>query len=275
MRLFRLLNSRLLPHSLTPRTDLELILLAVLSGKNRAFLYAHPEYLLATEEQQHWLILFKQRRSGIPMAYLLKRQSFWRHDFLVTPATLIPRPETELLVELALELANYKATVADLGTGSGAIALSLAVERPNWQIIATDKSTAALKVAQQNAKSLYLNNLQFRQGNWCNALAPLKFDLIISNPPYLATSDHHLKEGDLRFEPPSALIAGPTGLEDLATIIHTAPDYLKTGGNLLLEYGYNQRNAVCELLEATLKFEKITPYKDLSGIYRAVRAQLK
>ena len=276
MRLFRLLNPKLLPHSSTPNTDLELILLEILPGKNRAFLYSHQEYQLNDAEKQNWLSLFKQRRNGVPIAYILKRRGFWQHDFKVTPATLIPRSETELLIELALKLAlPKKAMVADLGTGSGVIALSLAVEHPTWQIIAVDHSAAALSVAVQNAQLLQVKNVEFREGSWCNALLPLKFDLIVSNPPYLAASDPHLQKGDLRFEPQVALVSGPTGLEDLSTIVSTAPHYLKPGGFLLLEHGYNQQKAVCELLKATTKFIQIATYQDLAGIQRAVCAQLK
>lgn len=225
-------------------------LLAHVLGQSRGWLYAHGDDELDAAAEARFAGLLARRIAGEPVAYLVGRRGFWCFDLKVTPATLIPRPETELLVELALErLPPGRAlNIADLGTGSGAIALALAHERPDARVIATDASAAALVVAEGNARALGLENIGFLQGDW---LAPLRgeaFDLIASNPPYIAASDAHLDRGDLRFEPPGALASGVDGLDAIRVIVRDAPLHLVPGGWLLLEHGWDQGQAVRELL---------------------------
>ena len=222
--------------------------------------------------------LLKRRQSGEPLAYILGHREFWSLDFLVTPATLIPRPETELLVEIALERVSAQvADVADLGTGSGAIAIALASERPGWQIIATDRSTSALAVAHRNSQRLGVSNVDFLQGSWFEPLLDRQFDLIISNPPYIADDDPCLDlllgpaEEPHPVEPISALTAGSDGLDDLRQLIAVAQSHLKPGGMLLLEHGYDQQPRLQQLLEVA-GWNQIECFQDLAGLDRAVLA---
>lgn len=226
------------------------LLLAHILGCSRTWLYAHGDEELDDPAAQDFAALIERRRAGEPVAYLTGERGFWRFDLQVSPATLIPRPETELLVEQALERfpPDRELRVADLGTGSGAIALALALERPMARVIATDSSTTALEVAASNARSLGLDNVEFRHGDWLAPLAGERFDLIVSNPPYIADDDAHLQRGDLRYEPRSALASGIDGLDDIRTIILGAPALLVPGGWLLLEHGLDQGSAVRELL---------------------------
>jgi release factor glutamine methyltransferase len=221
-------------------------LLAHALGRTPAWLYAHGDYEVDAGAVARFEDLLARRRAGEPVAYLLGRRGFWRFDLRVTPATLIPRPETERLVELALDRvpATAAAHVADLGTGSGAIALAIASERPAAQVVATDLSDAALDVARDNAQRLGVGNVTFRAGRWYAALAGERFDLIASNPPYIADGDAHLGQGDLRFEPRGALASGPDGLDDLRQIAAGARDHLRSGGWLLVEHGWDQGEAV-------------------------------
>ena len=216
----------------------------------RAWLYAWPEHVPTPKQADAFERLVQARASGAPVAYLLGRRAFWSLDLAVNPAVLIPRPETELLVELALERLPRDAAcaVADLGTGSGAIALAIAHERPLARVHASDLSADALAVARANARSLGFVNVEFAQGDWCEALGALRFDLIVSNPPYIATEDPHLARGDLRHEPLSALASGVDGLDAIRTIVATAPAHLSTGGWLLIEHGWEQAPQVRELL---------------------------
>lgn len=265
-----LLKSSALLHSTTPRLDLE-ILIGFILDKPRAFLYSHPETILTQEQANKLEELIKRRNTGEPIAYITGTKEFWSLELTVNNNVLIPRPETELLVELALgKVTNKTAIIADLGTGSGAIALALAKERPNWQIIATDFSQPALDIAKHNAKKLYLNNVYFYTGSWCDALPDLEFDLIISNPPYIAQDDPHLSQKDIRFEPQSALVSG-NGLSDLNTIIAQASGKLKPNGWLMLEHGYDQSQAVQDLLHYH-QYKNIAPYKDVAHINRIVIA---
>lgn len=234
--------------------DAELLLAHVL-GRSRSWLYAHGDDELDDEAVARFATLLARRREGEPVAYLVGQRGFWRFDLRVTPATLIPRPETELLVELALQRlppmpasAQSAPAIADLGTGSGAIALALAQERPWARVVATDASAAALEVAESNARALDLQNLVFRHGDWLAPLAGARFDLIVSNPPYIADADVHLGQGDLRFEPRSALASGHDGLDAIRTIVRDAPAHLAEGGWLLLEHGWEQGAAVRALL---------------------------
>ena len=210
--------------------------------------------------------LLARRQAGEPVAYLTGTQGFWTLELEVSPATLIPRPETELLVELALARSpvDAGARIADLGTGSGAIGLAIAKERPRAAVIATDASRAALEVARRNATRNRIATVEFREGDWLAPLAGETFDLIASNPPYIADGDPHLGEGDLRFEPPSALSSGADGLDAIRRIVRDAPAHLASGGWLLLEHGWDQGEAVRALLEAA-GFMDVETAQDLEG----------
>jgi release factor glutamine methyltransferase len=193
--------------------------------------------------------LVDKRAAGEPIAYVLGQQEFWSLPLQVSAATLIPRPDTECVVEQALTLSlPAQARVLDLGTGTGAIALALASERPDWDITASDCVDAAVALAQNNAAMLNLP-MQVVKSHWFDQLAAVCFDLIVSNPPYIASTDHHLSEGDVRFEPASALVSGADGLDDIRHIVAAAPRWLNPGGWLLLEHGYDQAQAVQRLLQ--------------------------
>ncbi len=268
--------SSLLIQSESPILDAEILLAHVL-GKSREFLITWPETDLSESEQQAFINLLEQRVLGHPIAYLIGSRAFWNFDLVVSPDVLIPRPETELLVELILEqLDTNKHLLADLGTGSGALALALASERENWQIVATDSSAAALSIAKHNALNLKLSNIDFRQGSWIEALKGDKnnelFDAIVSNPPYIDESDEHLGQGDVRFEPVQALVANDEGLSDIKLIATQAHDRLKPGAILLMEHGYQQGEAVRQLLKQS-KYSDIQTYKDLAGLERATMAR--
>lgn len=262
-----LLDSAELPTSPTARLDAELLLAAVL-GKPRSYLRTWPEHEPGAEQLAAFAALLERRRAGEPVAYILGHQGFWSLDLEVAPHTLIPRPDTELLVETALQLAPATPQrVLDLGTGSGAIALALASERGGWQVTGVDRIAEAVALAKRNRLRLKLNNAEFRQSSWFDGLAGERFDLILSNPPYIAADDRHLGEGDVRFEPLSALVAGVDGLDDIRQIIAQAPRHLQAGGWLLLEHGYDQAEAVRELLAAA-GFTAVDSRRDLGGHQR-------
>ena len=231
------------------RADAEALLLHVL-GQPRSWLFAHADDALDMDVQTAFEALAARRAAGEPVAYLTGRRGFWTLELGVTPATLIPRPETELLVELALERLPRDAAirVADLGTGSGAIALAIASERPRAQVVATDASADALAVARRNAQRLGIGNVRFVQGDWLAPLAGERFALIVSNPPYIEAADPHLAQGDLRYEPAAALASGADGLDDIRRIVTGAPAHLDAGGWLLFEHGWNQGDAARALL---------------------------
>ncbi len=254
----------------TARIEAQCLLQAVLQV-NRAHLLAHPEQQLSDEQQTRYDAFFERRLHGEPIAYLLGTREFYGLDFKVTPATLIPRPETELLVELALQrirtVTGHKFRVLDLGTGSGAIALSIAHARPEVEVIAVDASTAALAVAHFNMQHLKLNNVQLMHSDWFNALDNQRFDLIVANPPYIAANDKHLSQGDVRFEPLSALASGEDGLNDIRAIVTQAPQHLNENGWLLMEHGYDQAAQVRTLLQQ-VGFNGVGSSCDLSGIER-------
>ncbi|PPU42396.1 peptide chain release factor N(5)-glutamine methyltransferase [Xanthomonas arboricola] len=245
------------------RSDAEPLLLHAL-GRDRAWLFAHGRDPVDMSVAQAFEALVQRRQAGEPVAYLTGTRGFWTLELAVSAATLIPRADTELLVELALERLDGLPgrRVADLGTGSGAIALAIASERPQAQVIATDASAAALAVARRNADSHLLRNVDCRQGSWFAPLAGERFDLIASNPPYIAAQDPHLGEGDLRYEPASALASGPDGLDDIRLIVADAPAHLLPGGWLLLEHGWDQGAAVAGLLRAR-GFDAVATHRDL------------
>ena len=232
------------------REDAEPLLIHAL-GVDRAWLFAHATDPVAAAAAARVRALVERRAAGEPVAYLTGRRGFWTLDLEVTPDTLIPRPETELLVELALARIgrDAPARIADLGTGSGAIALALASERPAAVVVATDVAKATLAVAVHNATALGLDNVWFRRGDWCQALGHDRFDLIASNPPYIADGDPHLARGDLRHEPGRALASGSDGLDAIRAIVQAAPSHLVPGGWLLLEHGLEQGAAIRALMQ--------------------------
>ena len=253
----------------TPRLDAELLLAAALE-RPRSYLHAWPERVPEPDRATRFFAWLDRRQAGEPIAYLLGRREFWSLELEVTPDTLIPRPETELLVELALERlpADRTCAFADLGTGSGAIALALAVERPRARIVATDCGPAALAVARRNARRLNIGNVEFREGDWCAPLVGERFDLLVSNPPYIAATDPHWRRGDLRFEPAEALVAGEDGLDALRSIVTQAPACLRAGGWLLLEHGYDQGELVPTLLRQR-GFVEVSDHRDAANLSRA------
>ena len=245
------------------------VLLGHALGRSRAWLIAHGGDALDAGQTAAFADLFERRWSGEPIAYILGEREFYSLDFKVTPAVLIPRPETELLVELALEHipAGHPCRVLDLGTGSGAVAVTLALHRTQTEVVAVDQSAAALEVARENAQRLGAGNLRLIQSDWYGALGGEKFDLIVANPPYIAAADPHLAQGDLRFEPAAALASGADGLDDIRAIVRGATVHLKPGGWLLFEHGYDQAAACRELL-IQAGFEQVASAADLAGIER-------
>lgn len=250
-------------HSPTPRLDAELLLMQAID-KPKSTLYADPSCQLTAAQTSQWQCLLARRQQGEPMAYIRQQQGFWDLELQVTPDVLIPRPETELLVEQALTLLPKTAiSIVDLGCGSGAIALSLKKARPEWDVSAVDISAAALAVAKQNAQRLGLS-VTWQLGSWFETLTGRRFDAIISNPPYVAALDQHLSQGDVRFEPLQALVAGDDGLAALRVICRNAKNYLNTNGWLLLEHGYNQATCVQALLDDN-NFNEIQTVNDIAG----------
>ncbi len=236
---------------------------------NRAWLISHESETLTSKQQAAFEALVQRRLKGEPIAYILGSREFYGLPLKTTPATLIPRPDTETLVEAALAKIpqNASLNILDLGTGTGAVALVIASERPQTKVTAVDASPEALKVATENAQSLNLCNVRLIESNWFSALVSEKFDVIVSNPPYIAQDDEHLKQGDLRFEPLSALASGADGLDDIRKIIQDAPDFLNPNGWLMLEHGYDQGDAVAALLNAR-GFRQIDHVKDIAGTLR-------
>lgn len=262
----------LIQHSQLPRAEARR-LLASLTGQPLTWFMAHGDDPADPNTATRFQALAERRRAGEPLAYLLGQQEFYGRPFAVSPAVLIPRADTETLVETALEqlllLRQQRRTVPlsllELGTGSGIIAITLALEAPDTGVHAVERSPEALAVAQQNAKALGADRIHWHPGSWWQALAsPRRFDLIVSNPPYIAANDHHLQQGDLRFEPPQALAAGPDGLDDLRIIIGGAPAHLNPGGWLLLEHGYDQEAPVQTLLRDA-GFADVFTRRDLAG----------
>lgn len=258
----------------TPRLDLEVLICHVLD-KPRSYLFTWPEKVLDQKSTEQFNGLLQRRADGEPIAHLTGQKEFWSLSLEVNATTLIPRPDTERLVETALSLLDKaNAHVLDLGTGTGAIALALASEHPSWQIIAVDTVPEAVALAEKNRQRLALDNVRVRQSHWFKDVAPQKFDLIVTNPPYIDAEDPHLKQGDVRFEPGSALVSGNKGLADIELIITEAKNYLSDGGWLLIEHGYQQAEAVRTLLSIE-GYCQISTQRDIAGHERLALACLK
>ncbi len=244
-------------------------------GLDRSGLITHGHSVLTDDQQRRLETLLVRRSQGEPIAYLTGTREFWSLEFNVSPAALIPRPETELLVEMALAHVPQDAewTIADLGTGCGAIALALAQERPRCRVIATDISPAALDIARSNAAKFNLTHVEFRAGSWFEPLAGMKLDMVVSNPPYVRANDPHLEQGDVRFEPEQALAAGPEGLDAIRRIASSARAHLNPAAWLLFEHGWDQAAAIGRLLHQ-LGYRNIVCYPDLGGRDRITACRL-
>jgi len=251
------------------RIEAQILLRRALGEVTRAWLIAHEHDIPSPSQADTFKTLMQRRLAGEPVAYLLGKREFFGMDFKVTSDVLIPRPDTEILVETALAQIpiDTPCRILDMGAGSGAITISIAKHRPQAHVLGIDRSEAALKVAIDNAQTLQAHNAEFRLSRWFAALAGERFDLIVSNPPYIAAQDPHLFQGDLRFEPASALAAGKDGLDDIREIIAESPHHLIKGGWLMLEHGYDQADQVAELLRTT-GFEEVRSVTDLGGTMR-------
>ncbi len=253
--------------------DAEILLCRVLD-KERSHLRAWPDKRLQAEHASAFWTLVEERQQGKPIAYITSSREFWSREFYVTPDVLIPRPDTELLIELSLQLlpADQPASLMDLGTGSGIIAITLAAERPQANVSAADFSLAALAIAKHNALMHQLSGIRFYHSDWFNQVPAATFDLIISNPPYISENDSHLQQGDIRFEPQSALVAAQHGLSDIHIIAGQARSRLKNQGHLLIEHGYNQQQQV-QAIFTELGYDQVQTYHDLSGQPRVTHGQ--
>lgn len=252
--------------------DARVLLSHVLSCSS-TYLHTWSDKMLTADQLNHYFSLIAKRIEGLPVAHLTGRRDFWSLELLVNDSTLIPRPETELLVELALDLAvPADCKLIDLGTGTGAIALAIAKERPNWHILATDFDASILQLTAKNIAHNHIKNVSLLPSRWFDELPEQSFDVIVSNPPYIDPTDVHLTQGDVRFEPKSALIADNHGLADIQEIVTQAPHYLADGGWLLLEHGYDQRNAVQALLQDN-GFHQVRTCQDLAGQDRVTLGQ--
>jgi release factor glutamine methyltransferase len=258
----------------SPRRDAE-VLLQHCTGLQAGQILTHPQHPLDAAPWHGYRAAVARRRDGEPIAYITGRREFWSLPLRVSRAVLIPRADTETLVERALERlpAKRSGTVADLGTGCGAVALAIASERPGYRVVATDIDPDALAVAAANAAELGLANVEFVQGSWFEALAGCRFDLVVCNPPYVAEADPHLARGDTRFEPRRALRGGVDGLAAIRAIVARAPGALVPGGALLLEHGFDQADAVARLM-AGAGFDHLRTYRDLGGHCRVTEGQI-
>jgi len=269
------LSQRFAAISDSARVDAE-VLLAFVLQQNKTWLYTWSEREVSATQQAQLERLSERRLRGEPVAYLTGQREFWSLELEVTPDTLIPRPDTELLVEIALQLfadsGDEKLSIADLGTGTGAIALAIASELPNSHVVGLDRIPAAVQLAQRNQLQLNIPNATFLESDWFSALEAQSFDLIVSNPPYIEPQDPHLEQGDVRFEPRSALVAEDSGLQDIKHIIAVAPDYLADKGWLLFEHGYQQAAAIRQLM-VERGFVDVQTRLDMAGLERATLGQ--
>jgi release factor glutamine methyltransferase len=262
----------------TARLDTELLLMDVLQ-KNRTYLYAWPEIVLSSEQQKKFSDFFSRRLSGEPIAHILGYREFWSLSLDVDASTLIPRPDTEVLVEVVLDVfkednSQKRRLCLDLGTGTGAIALALASEKPHWQLTGVDKSEVAVELAEKNRKKLDFSHVKFFVSDWFGQIPTQEFDVIVSNPPYIASDDVHLQQGDLRFEPTTALVAKEDGFADIKHIIQESWNYLSVDGWLVLEHGYQQAQQVRDLL-IQHKFSQIDTRRDYAGHERVTLGKKK
>ncbi|MCX7115469.1 MAG: peptide chain release factor N(5)-glutamine methyltransferase [Gammaproteobacteria bacterium] len=268
--------TQLRPHSDSAQLDAE-ILLCLAIKKLRLFLFSHPEYILSETQSQQFQALIQQRLQGIPIAYLTGQREFWSLSLQVSPHTLIPRPETELLVERVLSHLHgvTQPRILELGTGSGAIALAIATERSDCQLTAIDISQKAIEMAKQNAHALQLESIEFYQSDWFANVPPhQRFHLIVSNPPYLSPDDPHLLEGDLRFEPQLALISEQQGLAALSHLIQHAPHFLEANGWLCLEHGHTQQESVQQRFKQH-GYTNITTHLDIQDHGRVTEGNIQ
>lgn len=238
-------------------------------GVDRTWLYTWNDASVSRDQKSAFDALVGRRANGEPIAFILGQREFWGRSFECQPSTLIPRPETELLVERSLELALPKsASVLELGTGTGCIAVSIAKEQPDWSILAVEASADALSLARKNAETYQCRNIQFQQSDWYSEIeAKARFDLIVSNPPYVESESADLKKGDVRYEPLSALISGESGLDDIEKIVASAPRFLNPNGVLILEHGFSQARGVSHLL-SDVGFNHVKTHRDLAGLDR-------
>lgn len=269
-------STQLLSSSDSPKIDAEVLLQSV-TGKSLAWLIAHGDDTASSAHAEQFAELIEQRLQGKPIAYIVGYKEFWSLNLKVDQNVLIPRADTETLVEQALQRLPFDqpSTALDLGTGSGAIAIAVAHERPQCQVMAVDSKPEALAIARSNAELHKLNNIEFFQSSWfANLPATCKYDLIASNPPYIASSDPHLRKGDLRFEPTGALIAAEQGLADLQVIINNSANYLQPAGWVLVEHGYTQAQQVAALFSAA-GFTSIELFQDINGLPRCTAARFE
>ncbi|GAA61598.1 methyltransferase [Pseudoalteromonas sp. BSi20652] len=262
----------LAPSSESAKLDAQVLLLHILQ-KPRSYLFTWPEHVLSDEQQSQFNVFIQRRLNGEPVAHITGQREFWSLSLEVNATTLIPRPDTETLVEQALEVTvPAKAKVLDLGTGTGAIALALGSEMPNWQIIAVDRVSDAVALATRNQQRLAINNVHVKQSNWFSELHGEKFNLIVTNPPYIESNDIHLNQGDVRFEPLSALVADDCGMSDIKQIITQSRDYLLSSGYLLIEHGFEQGEAVRHFFKK-MAFVNIKTVIDFGNNDRVTLAQ--
>jgi len=251
------------------------VLLTFVLRCNTAHLAAWPEKDLNEEQQSFYLQLIQQRQQGLPVAHLTGQREFWSLDFFVNSSTLIPRPETETLIEYILAEFDHRENLKllDMGTGTGAIAIAIAKEKPGWEIVASDVSEGALALARKNSELQQTTNVTFIQSDWFEDITAVDFDIIVSNPPYVASGDPHLQRGDVRFEPLSALTSGPEGMDDIEILCLRAADYLNDNGCLIVEHGYNQAQEVADCFIRN-GFTDIRQRQDLAGHIRMTAGNL-
>jgi len=258
------------------RVDAQILMRRALGNVSRAQLIAYDNAAPALVQADVFSALLQRRLRGEPIAYILGEREFYGLNLTVTPDVLIPRPDTETLVEAALARIpqSKPCRVLDLGTGSGAIAIAIAAQCPQAHVMGIDRSVGAVQVASENARRLQIGNIEFKVSDWFSAVGDAQFDMIVSNPPYIAAGDPHLSQGDLRFEPPTALASGADGLEDIRHLASEAPQYLASGGWLMLEHGYDQAARVAQLLVGA-GLAEVASVADLSGIMRVTLGRMK